>query len=289
MAFQNDDKRENRTRAPVGPATHSHPTVLSKIPDLIGEMERGLDRNEFFLMFQPRLRVLGSRVCGFEALMRWDHPISGLLMPSSFISVVKDSELATRFTDLLLSLAVDLLKAWKVRGHSTLTLSINISASEFTKVDLPEKLRMLIESRNIAGNALQLELVDVVEPERLDFLTSAINAVRSTGVSVALDDFGGGLAPLTLLHQLPVDTIKIDRSLVRSVPGNTESRVMLETLIRLGQRLGKQIVLEGIETKAQLAWAQTFPEIECQGYYISEPIFEAGMDLFVARSDSPSC
>lgn len=282
MAPQNSGMGEDGAEI----TTNSKPVLLSTISDLVGDMERGLDRNEFFFMFQPRMKVLGARVCGFEALMRWHHPVSGLLMPSSFISVVKDSELASRFTDLLLSSAIDLLKTWKARGHCALTLSINISASELTKVDLPGKLRALTESRDVPANLLQLELIDVLEPARLDFLSGAITAVRATGVSVALDDFGGGLAPLTLLHQLPVDTLKIDRSLVRSVPGNAESRFMLETLIRLGQRLGKQIVLEGIETEAQLAWAQTVPEIECQGYYISEPVVEAGMEILIAQSDS---
>lgn len=248
---------------------------------LASDIERGLTRDEFFFVFHPRLGCAEGQISGFELLMRWCHPIVGILEPSAFISFVADSEFAGTFTDLLLSRASDVLANWKAHGYCSLTLSVNMSSLELTRADLPQKLAAVLSARDIDARCLQIELTDVVEPARLDLLADAINAVRATGVLVALDDFGAGLTSFTLLHQLPVDIVKIDQSLLRDVPGNPESKRILEALVRMGQRLGKKIVLEGVETAAQFEWARSLPEIECQGYYISRPITDLALDQLV--------
>jgi len=250
---------------------------------IFADIERGLARKEFFFVFQPKLRSNDARISGFESLMRWQHPVNGLLKPSSFLSVVEDSELAHLFTELQLEKAVDLLALWKSRGHANLTLAINLPARELERADLPSKLTTLLSARGVQACCLQIELTEVVEPARLDFLADAIQAVRASGVSVALDDFGSGFTSLTLLHQLPVNIIKIDPAYIRKVPEDAESRFVLETLIQLGQRLGKEIVLEGIETRAQFAWARAQPRVDCQGYYISRPVMESFIEELLAH------
>ncbi|WP_323051786.1 EAL domain-containing protein [Caballeronia mineralivorans] len=251
---------------------------------IVGDMERGLTRGEFLFVYQPRLRSGETKISGFDVLMRWRHPVDGLLEPSAFISVVDNSRLAGNFTDLLLAHAIDMLSAWKAKGHDRLTLAVHLSVPELSRLDLPAKLRALLIERQLPADRLQIELTDVVEPAKLDFLEDAINAVRATGVKVALDNFGAGFTSLTLLHQLSVDILKIDGSLLRNVPQHAESRCILETLVRLGQRMGKQLVLQGIETEYQYRWARTLPGIECQGYYISKPISLAGVDELLASS-----
>lgn len=249
---------------------------------LVIDAERGLAREEFFFLFQAKLRSQEEKISGFECLMRWQHPEGGVLEPSAFISVVADSKLTIRFTDLLLAHAMDTLVSWTARGHTRLTLAINLPAVEIAREDLPGKLVAGLACRDLDASRLQIELTEVVEPAQLDSFAAAIDAVRGTGVSVALDDFGAGLTSLTLLHQLPVDIIKIGRSFIELVPDNSEAKFIVETLIRLGQRLGKKIVLQGIETEAQLTWAKTLPSIDCQGFYISEPILENEIDRVIA-------
>jgi EAL domain-containing protein (putative c-di-GMP-specific phosphodiesterase class I) len=249
--------------------------------EIVNDVERGLAQNEFFLVFQSKVRPQEGRLVGFEALIRWQHPRNGVLAPSSFISVLEDSKLTSRFTDLLLTRAVATLADWTSRGHDALTLAINLPAAELTRADLPGKLRGLLAARNLQAGCLQIELTGVVEPAQIDFLVDAIDAVRATGVSVALDDFGAGFTSLTLLHQLPVDILRIDRSYIANVPDDAESRFVLETLVRLGQRLGKQIVLKGVETEAQFHWARTLPMVDCQGYFISEPVREAQIEQLI--------
>jgi len=249
---------------------------------LIIDAERGLAQEEFFFLFQPKLRSEEGRISGFECLMRWQHPVDGVLEPSAFISVVADSELTIRFTDFLLAHAMDTLANWTARGYTNLSLAINLPAIEIVREDLPNKLIAGLACRDLDASRLQIELTEAAEPAELDSFAAAIDVVRGTGVCVALDDFGAGLTSLTLLHQLPVDIIKIGRSFIDGVPNNTEARFIVETLIRLGQRLGKQIVLKGIETEAQLTWARTLPFIDCQGFYISAPIPEYRIDHLIA-------
>jgi EAL domain-containing protein (putative c-di-GMP-specific phosphodiesterase class I) len=257
--------------------------------NILNDAERGLAEDEFFLVFQPTLRPQERRLTGFEALIRWQHPLSGVLEPSSFISVVEDSELSSRFTDWLLTRAAVTLANWISQGHDGLTLAINMPAAELTRADLPEKLRQLFNVRNLHANQLQIELTGVVEPAQLDFLSDAIDAVKATGISVALDDFGAGFTSLTLLHQLPVDILKIAGSYIARVPEDVESTTILETLIRLGQRLGKQIVLEGVETRAQFDWVQGIPHVDCQGYYISAPVGAGQLDRVIAWHGQSHC
>lgn len=257
------------------PASASH---------IVADMERALARGEFFFLYQPRVLLPEAQICGFEALMRWRHPSDGVLEPSRFISVVEDSRLAGAFTDFLLAGASATLAQWKAQGHDFLTLAVNLSVSELSRPDLPSRLNQLLLDHQLAADRLTIELTGVVEPARLNFLENAINAVRATGVRVALDNFGAGFASLTLLHQLPVDILKMDRSLIRDVPDHGEARCILETLVRLGQRLGKHIVLEGVETESQYQWAREQPHVECQGFYLSKPLSGDRVEALIGQS-----
>ncbi|MFC0697188.1 EAL domain-containing protein [Paraburkholderia humisilvae] len=245
---------------------------------MISDAERGLGQNEFFFVLQPKLRLQENKLSGFESLIRWQHPESGVLEPAYFISVVEDSDLAGRFTDLLIARAAKTLVQWKIAGRGDLSLAINLSAMELGRKDLPDRLKALFASLDVRPCAFEIELTGVVHPDQLDWLVDVIQAVQAVGVRVALDDFGAGFNSLTLLQQLPVDTVKFDRSLIRQVTVNEESRRMVETLVRLARNHGKRIVLTGLETSEQFTWAKTLPDIEGQGFFISEPIDEAEVD-----------
>jgi EAL domain-containing protein (putative c-di-GMP-specific phosphodiesterase class I) len=130
---------------------------------------------------------------------------------------------------------------------------------------------------------LQIELTETTEPGPLDELVAAVDSVRATGVRVAIDDFGAGYWSLGLLHRLAVDVLKIDRCFISDIPANARSTVLLEALVRLGQLLGKQIVIEGIETEAQFVWAKSMAHVDCQGYYISMPVHAAQIDELVMQ------
>lgn len=239
---------------------------------VVTEMELALERGEFFFLYQPRVMSSLGKLSGFELLMRRRHPSGEVMEPSRFISVVNDSRLAGAFTDLVLREAADTLSTWSAAGHRSLSLVVNLSAVELSKPELPCKLRMLFMAKSLVPDRLIIELTRPVETAQLDRLEDAVRAVRAAGVRVALDDFGAAFAPLTLLHQLPVDILAIDPSLIQSVPDDISARRTLEKLIVVGQRLGKHIVLKGVEKKAQYDWARRQPDVECQGHYLSKPL-----------------
>ncbi|CAM2171579.1 Diguanylate phosphodiesterase [Burkholderia latens] len=249
----------------------------------LSDAERGLDQDEFFFLLQPKFVLQTFELSGFECLIRWQHPEHGVLEPASFISVVEDSFLARRFTDLLLRRATHTLAQWTTDGHDTLTLAFNLSSLELGQTDFPAQLSALVASVQLDARRVEIELTDAVAPDRLDWLVEAIHAAQTVGAQVALDDFGAGFNSLTLLQQLPVDIVKFDRSLIRDVPHNGESARMIETLVHLAKDHGKRIVMTGIETAEQLEWARTLPGVEGQGFYLGEPLREHDVDAFIAR------
>jgi EAL domain-containing protein (putative c-di-GMP-specific phosphodiesterase class I) len=252
---------------------------------IVKDMELALERGEFYFLYQPRVRGPLGSLSGFELLMRRRHQSGEIMEPATFISIVDDSPLAGAFTDLVLREAADTLSTWSTAGHRKLSLVVNLSAVELSRPELPCKLRMLLMAKSLAPDRLIIELTRPVEPAQLDNLEDAIRAVRAAGVRVALDDFGAAMAPLTLLHQLPVDILAIDQSFIQGVPDDIHARRTLEKLIVVGQRLGKHIVLKGVEKKTQYDWAKRQPDVECQGHYLSKPLPHNRADALVAKAE----
>ncbi|MBC8726594.1 EAL domain-containing protein [Paraburkholderia sp. 31.1] len=249
----------------------------------VADAERGLARREFFFLYQPKLRMQEGRLCGFESLLRWSHPARGVLTPASFIHLVEDSALTPRFTDFVIEEAAQTLADWTVRGYNTLSLAVNLPAREIGRPGLASKLSALLRSRSLNAARLQIELTETTDPGPIEALASAVESIKESGVSIAIDDFGSGCWSLTILHRLGVDTLKLDRKFMCDIQKHADSKVVVESLVQLGQRLGKRVVIEGIETAAQFAWASTIDQIDCQGYYISAPITNEQIDEFVAR------
>ncbi|APA89143.2 EAL domain-containing protein [Paraburkholderia sprentiae WSM5005] len=249
----------------------------------IGDAERGLARREFFFVYQPKLRLQQGRLSGFESLLRWRHPARGVLTPDAFIHFVEDSPLTASFTDFVVAEATQTLADWTTRGYDTLSLAVNLPAREIGRPGFTNKLSTLLRTRSLNASRLQIELTENTDPGSIDTLASAVKSLRESGVSVAIDDFGSGCWSLAVLHRLGVDTLKLDRKFMRDIQDNADSKVVVESLVQLGQRLGKRVVIEGIETAAQFAWAMTVGHIDCQGYYISEPISTEQIDRLIAR------
>ncbi|WP_227744019.1 EAL domain-containing protein [Burkholderia gladioli] len=286
MKFQNSinkiepSKNEPKPLArPIG--IFMNRTFVANHP--LDDAERGLHQDEFFFLLQPKFLLAEHQLSGFEYLIRWRHPERGVLAPTSFISVVEDSFLATRFTDLLTERAARMLAQWVSAGHDGLSLAINLSSLELGQTQFPARLAVLLDSFGLDPKRFEIELTDAVPPDQLDWLVEAIHAVQAIGVRVALDDFGAGFNSLTLLQQLPVDTIKFDRSLIRDVLQNGESMRVVETLVQLAKSNDKHIVMTGIETAEQFAWARTLPGVEGQGYHLGKPLDEPAVEAFIAE------
>ncbi len=242
------------------------------LSEMVGDADRGLSRKEFFLVFQPKMRMQAGVLSGFESLMRWRHPVRGILLPSSFIKLAEDSPLVHRFTDFVLTEAVVTLAQWAARGYDCLSLAVNLPAREITQSGMVKKIADVLEAHAVNPARLQIELTETTDPGPLETLVAAVASIREIGVSVAVDDFGAGCWSLNILHHLSVDTLKLDRSFMLDIHEDGKSRVVVEALVQLGKSLGKRVVIEGVETEAQFEWVGTMGEVDCQGYYISEPV-----------------
>jgi EAL domain-containing protein (putative c-di-GMP-specific phosphodiesterase class I) len=249
----------------------------------IKDAERGLARGEFFFVYQPKVRVREGQLSGFESLIRWRHPSHGILAPDSFIRLVEDSPLSGRFTDFIVAEAAQTLADWSHRGHGTLSLAVNLPAGEIGQPGLANKLSALLHNQSINASRLQIEVTESTVPDSIEVLATAVESLKQSGVSVAIDDFGAGCWSLTVLHRLGVDTLKLDRKFMCNIQDNDNSKVVVEALVQLAQRLGMHVVVEGVETRAQFAWVSTIGHIDCQGYYISAPIRRDQIDEFIVK------
>ncbi|WP_175950711.1 EAL domain-containing protein [Burkholderia sp. BCC0405] len=248
--------------------------VRCSTDDLVEDAERGLARKEFFFVYQPKLRVQAGLLSGFESLIRWHHPKHGVLMPVAFIDLVENSHLTYRFTEYVMMESARVLANWATLGYSSLSLSVNLPAPEIVRPGVTERLSYILESHGVRAGNFQVEITESIDPGPIEELVTAVASIRESGVSVAIDDFGSGCWSLTKLHRLAVDTLKLDRSFMRDVDENIESRTMIETLVELFGRLKKRVVVEGVETESQLRWLNRIDGIDCQGYYISKPVME---------------
>ncbi|WP_423759340.1 EAL domain-containing protein [Burkholderia sp. NLJ2] len=251
--------------------------------DLVDDAKLGLARKEFFFVYQPKLRLQAGLLSGFESLIRWHHPEHGVLMPAVFIDLVENSYLTSQFTDYVMTESARVLASWAALGYGGLSLSVNLPAREITRPGVEKRLSSILESYAVRAGNFQIELTESIDPGPIETLATAIASIRNMGVSVAIDDFGSGCWSLTKLHRLAVDTLKLDRSFMRDIHENIESKAMVETLVELGSRLKKRVVIEGVETEAQFDWLREMAQIDCQGYYISEPIREEQIDGLIER------
>ncbi|CAG9238566.1 Diguanylate phosphodiesterase [Paraburkholderia tropica] len=269
-------RRSTAARLPEA-ATEAHPHAGH-----LGAARRGLERNEFSFAFQPKFRLREIGLVGFECLIRWRHN-GDVLLPAHFLSIVDDSSLSPSFTELIFERAGQMLQRWKAAGHAQLNLAINMSAKEMTHGDMAQRISHVCRAYDIAPERLEIELTNAGQADLLDQLDKAIRAVQATGARVAIDDLGGAFNSLMLLQQLPADIAKFDRSFLADVPANGVATKKIETLVQFASGNGKEIVLSGIETQAQLAWAKTLQGVDVQGFLLGKPADEVQTDDLIQQ------
>jgi len=238
---------------------------------LLGQVRAALAREEFELHYQPKMELKDRRIFGVEALLRWRHPDHGLLMPLSFVPLVEQTALIGPLTDRVVDLALGQLVSWR-RDGLELEMSVNLSARNLLEPDLPHRVRAMLRKHQVAPGRLTLEVTEsdtMSEPERA---AQVLQAMRSTGVRVSIDDFGTGNASIAYLARLPATEVKIDKSFVTGICEDARADAITRSTIDLSRRLGLRVVAEGVETQAVL---ERLSEVGCdsaQGFLISTPL-----------------
>jgi diguanylate cyclase (GGDEF)-like protein len=238
---------------------------------LATELRDGLQADELFLEFQPQVSALSGRVVGLEALVRWQHPRHGLLLPDAFLPVVENTGLIAPLTMAVLDKALCALADWRAVGHDV-TVAVNLSVRHLTDLDLPRKVEALLRGRRIPASALVLEVTEtmiMIDPTRA---ASVLGLLRDLGISVAIDDFGTGYSSLAYLRRLQIDELKIDKSFVADLAHDEGDAVIVRSTIEMGHNLGLRVVAEGVEDDVALQLLRGWKCDVVQGYGISRPL-----------------
>lgn len=231
-------------------------------------LRQAVKHNEFSLYYQPRYRIEGTKLTGAEALVRWNHPVLGLLMPDQFIALAEETGLITAISDWTMLQACQDAAAWP----ASLIISVNISAIEFRSQRLIERVRQVLLLTGLPSHRLELEITERIMIEDADGAFKTMTALKALGVRLSMDDFGTGYSSLNYLRRFPFDGLKIDKSFIDELTQSHEGQSIVEGIINLGHALSMTVTAEGVETTEQLEHLQTLKCDEVQGYLLGKPM-----------------
>jgi diguanylate cyclase (GGDEF)-like protein len=267
------------------------PQMQSAISDraqLEADLRTALERNEFELYYQPQF-ALDGRMVGAEALLRWHHPVRGLVPPVEFIVVAEESELIVPMGAWVLRSACEQLAAWQHDAHCCeLQLSVNVSARQFRQNNFVQQVTEAILDTGIAPRLLKLELTESLMLDNVDDCIAKMSLLKATGIQFSVDDFGTGYSSLAYLTRLPLDQLKIDQSFVRNLGVRRSDGLIVQTIIGMARSLGLEVIAEGVETVAQKELLSQYGCELYQGYLFGKPEPVAQLQALVATGHTAS-
>ena len=248
---------------------------LLRHTDRIADLRRALEHDELLVRWHPLVRVVDQRLLGFEALVRWQHPLHGELPPSSFIHLAEESGLVVELGRQVLHQACGTLRRWQqdVAGTGHTQISVNLSPVQL-RSDIVTTVREVLRDTGIAPGHLLLELTEDVLLDDVDAAVEVLSRLRDLGVHLAIDDFGAGYSSLAYLKRLPVDVVKLDRSLLQDVETDEDALALFDAVVGLVGRLGRTAVAEGVETVGQWNLLERLGCPVAQGFLLAEPLLE---------------
>ena len=235
-------------------------------------LRRALERQEFVLYYQPKINLQSGTIVGVEALIRWQHPERGLLLPVDFIPIAEDSGLILPIGRWVLRAACFQSRAWLQAGLPPVTIAVNTSALEFGAKDFLENIHATLTETGLDPHYLELELTESVLMRDAEAANSVLHVLADLGVKFAVDDFGTGYSSLSYLRQFPISTLKIDQSFVNQITTNPDDTTLVGAVISMGKSLKHRVIAEGVETSEQYAYLLNQQCDEGQGYYFSRPV-----------------
>jgi diguanylate cyclase (GGDEF)-like protein/PAS domain S-box-containing protein len=247
---------------------HMHDVLVDRL-ELEADLRLALDRNELVLHYQPTIDLRTGEITGFEALIRWHHPTRGLVSPLDFIGIAEATGLIVPLGRWVMVEACRQAVAWAPRR---LKMAVNVSVRQFDRCDLASVVALVLAETGLPAHQLCLEMTESVLLTDTDENLAQLHRIKELGVTLAMDDFGTGYSSLAYLRRFPMDTLKIDRSFVDRLGGDSKDVALVQTIVNLGRSLGMATVAEGIEDPAQLVVLQEMGCDFAQGYLLSRPM-----------------
>ncbi|ANV85440.1 histidine kinase [Picosynechococcus sp. PCC 7003] len=239
---------------------------------LEADLRQAIDNNELEIFYQPKVNLQTGKVVGAEALLRWFHPTRGLVSPSQFIPLAEETGLIIPIGEYVLEESCSQLRRWQTAGLKDFYMSVNLSAKQFTQLNLHYRLSQIIINNHLQPQDIQLELTESTLVSNGGASIRRLKALRSLGLKIALDDFGTGYSSLSYLQQFSFDTLKIDYSFIHKIHQNPVNAAIITAIIEMAHQLNLKVVAEGVEEQAELEFLTKFNCDEVQGFLFSRPI-----------------
>ncbi|MFN6461047.1 MAG: EAL domain-containing protein [Nostoc sp. DedVER02] len=265
-------KAQGRAKYHVfNPAMHQEAIELLELEN---DLRRAVERQEFVVYYQPIISLTTGRISGFEALVRWQHPVRGLVAPTEFIPVAEETGLINAINTWVLKSACNQLSIWQNHPVTPepLTISVNLSARLFLQPNFVEQIDRIIYETKINPEYLELEITESVIMENTNAIKMIFQQLKKRKIKLIMDDFGTGYSSLSYLHSFPLNALKIDKSFVKRMQDNKENMGLVPAMIGIANSMGMSAIAEGVETQEQLSLLRSLNCNFAQGYLFSEPL-----------------
>lgn len=251
------------------------------------ELLRAIKNQELVLHYQPQFNLATTQFEAVEALIRWQHPKRGLLLPAAFLSVAEESGFLVRMGEWVLRTACMQNKAWQEKGLNPIRVAVNISGKQFHQKDFVEMVMRVLEETRMKPQYLELELTEnIIIHDDDGKVIQKIHRLKNLGVIITLDDFGTGYSSISHLRKFPVDRIKIDKTYIQNTIHSADDAAIVQAIIALANSLNLRVLAEGVESYPQLAFLMPHAQIEIQGFYFSKPAPAKEIEEFLLHYQS---
>ena len=254
--------------------------------DLENNLRKALENQEFDLHYQPKVDAQSGQITALEALLRWQHPVLGMIPPADFISLAEESGLIVPLGEWVIRQACRQSLQWQQPGTQQVRIAVNVSGFQLERKDFVAQVREILAETGVAGAALEFEITETVIMQNPEFAVKILNQLRDMGIHISIDDFGTGYSSLAHLKRFSVNTLKIDKSFIREVDLNNTDAAIATAIIAMGKCLNLSVIAEGVETEGQRDFLQKELCHEMQGYLFSKPLPAAEIFQLLQMNES---
>jgi len=240
--------------------------------DIETALRKAVENEEFVLHYQPKVEVRSGRICGLEALLRWERPGFGLVPPGEFIAVLEDTGLIVPVGRWVTAAACKQIGSWLASSTGPIAVSVNVAGRQFIEGDVQRDVICALEEHRVPGSLLELEMTESSLMMNTERTVTTLQNLRNLGVGVSIDDFGTGYSSLAYLRRFPLDKLKIDRVFIGGITTNADDAAIVLAILRMAHTLKLEVIAEGVETAAQLSWLRNHDCDQVQGYLFSRPL-----------------
>lgn len=245
--------------------------VLERLT-LENELRKALERKEFVLHYQPLIQIDSNKMIGVESLIRWHHPLLGVISPTKFIPLAEETGLIVPIGEWIIHTACAQNKAWQEKGYPPLKVSVNLSGRQFKEPDLVHTISDILNITGLDPQYLELEITENISMNDVNYTIQALQELKALGLRISIDDFGTGYSSLNYLKKFPIDTLKIDQSFVRDIHMDRDDAAIVKAIMAMAFSLDLNVIAEGVETIEQLLFLVNQRCPEAQGYYFNKPL-----------------